>query len=250
VTSSNAGFDPDAITQEPVQKNAVRGAWRAFSRLAKRPILLLLLRNLQTADLNQVLDPKQLRRLRWAWANPNSADVEYLAAVANAAATTEGAILECGSGLSTVVVGVIAIRKGRTFTSLEHSAWWSRSVRSSLKVAGASAVDYQVKPLRSYEGFEWYDPQGLEGREGDITLVICDGPPATSQGGRYGLMPVLSTKLSDSGSIFLDDYGRLSEESVVSRWEAEFGWSLEQVYSSAKGQFASLTKTKTNTSSD
>jgi hypothetical protein len=107
-------------------------------------------------------------------------------------------------------------------------------------------VDYQVKPLRTYDGFEWYDPQGLEGTERTITLVICDGPPATSRGGRYGLMPVLSTQLADGGRIFLDDYGRLSEESVVSRWEAEFGWSLEQVYPSAKGQFASLTKAKTS----
>jgi hypothetical protein len=239
VSSTNSGFGEDAITQEPVQKNALRGAWRAFSRAAKRPVLMLALRNLQTAELNQILDPKMLRRLRWAWANPNSADVEYLGAVANAAATTDGAILECGSGLSTVVVGVIATRKGRKFTSLEHSAWWSRSVRASLKLAGASGADYQVKPLRSYEGFEWYDPQNVDG---DITLVICDGPPATSRGGRYGLMPVMSTKLAENGRIFLDDYDRLSEGSVVSRWEAEFGWSLEQVYSSAKGKFASLTK--------
>jgi hypothetical protein len=227
-------------SQLHVQKNALRGAWRASSRVAKRPFLALYLRKLRTASIGQITDRGFLTRLRWAWANPNSADVEYLSAVAQAAADATGPILECGSGLSTVVVGAIAARTGQPVVTLEHSAWWSRNVRWSLRVARVSGVDYQVKPLRIYDGFEWYDPGKLPD---GIALVICDGPPATSRGGRYGLMPVVADHLAPTARVFLDDSDRPSEALVVSRWTDEYGWSLEKEHPSGKGKFASLAKT-------
>jgi hypothetical protein len=240
-TTADSETNPDG-SQHHVQKNAARGAWRAFSRVAKRPFLGLYLVKLRTAPISQMVDPAFLGRLRWAWANPNSADVEYLTAVATAAAAAKGPILECGSGLSTVVVGAIAQRTGQPVITLEHSVWWSRNVRWSLKVAQATKVDYQIKALRSYDNdrYEWYDPANVPD---GIALVICDGPPATSKGGRYGLMPVLANRLAPTARIFLDDYDRPSEALVVSRWSKEFGWSLENEYPSGKGKFASLTKT-------
>jgi hypothetical protein len=106
-------------------------------------------------------------------------------------------------------------------------------------LAGVSSIDYQVRPLRSYKDFDWYDP---ETEASGITLVVCDGPPATSRGGRYGLMPLFASRLAPNARVFLDDYERPSEQQVVDRWSEEFGWSVEQVYTSDKGQFCNLTK--------
>jgi Methyltransferase domain len=251
VVEGNAGDSgaPGDEIEHHVQKNALRGAWRAFSRVARRPVLALLLRQLQNASVEQALQPAMLRRLRWAWANPNSASVEYLSAVGEAAAAAKGPILECGSGISTVVVGVVARRAGNALISLEHSAWWSRNVRWSLKMAGVTEIDYRIRPLRFYDGYDWYDAGALPS---DIALVICDGPPATSRSGRYGLMPLLNDHLAADARVFLDDYDRPSEVAVVKRWSDEYGWTLERAYVSAKGQFASLVRsesTKQNGSS-
>jgi hypothetical protein len=211
--------------------------------VARRPFLALFLLRLRSAEVDQILDGGTLGRLRWAWANPNSASVEYLKAVAQAAVSANGPILECGSGLSTVIIGAMAQRSGYPFVALEHSVWWSRNVRWSLKLAGVSSIDYQVKPLRAYKDYDWYDP---ETEASGIALVVCDGPPATSRGGRYGLMPLFADRLAPNARVFLDDYERPSEQQVVDRWTDEFGWSVEHVYTSNKGQFASLTKTGGN----
>lgn len=164
--------DEESETQE-VRTNALRGLWRALARTAKRPVLAILLLRMRTMEIEEICDLRVLRRLRWAWANPNSGAVEYLVAVAKAAATTQGSVLECGSGLSTVVIGAISQRTGNPVVSLENSSWWARHVRLSLRLARAEDVDYRVRGLRSFGNFDWYD---LDTPVDDVTLVICDGP--------------------------------------------------------------------------
>jgi hypothetical protein len=223
-------------TQESVERNAFRGAWRVLTRTLKRPILAVLLLNLRRSTLEGLYDIGRLRRLRWAWSNPNSGAAEYVAAVARAAATTRGPILECGSGLTTVIVGAIARRKGQQFVSLEDSAWWARHVRWSAKLAKAD-VDYRVHPLRAYEKFDWYE---VGPPVDDIGMVICDGPPSTSRGGRFGLMPVCADHLATDAVIYLDDFDRPAEKTVTQRWDTDFGWSVDREYMSAKGSFAEV----------
>jgi Methyltransferase domain len=222
--------------EAPVQKNAARGAWRAIMRTAKRPVLAALLLGLRRLPLEELTDPRRLQRLRWAWGNPNSAAVEYLVAVTSAASTSRGPILECGSGLTTVLLGAVARRTGGTVTTLEHSSWWARHVRWSVRTAGG-AVDYRRVPLRDFGEFEWYDSGPLPD---GITLVVCDGPPATSGGGRFGLMPTCSRHLAAGAQVFLDDFERESEQAVAARWENEFGCRVVRVSESAKGAFCRI----------
>jgi Methyltransferase domain len=226
-------------TQSEPKTNALRGLWRASARTAKRPALAMLLSRMRKMETEDICDPRFLRRLRWAWANPNSAAVEYLVAVAEAAAATRGTVLECGSGLSTIVLGAISQRTGNQVVSLENSSWWSRHVRWCLGLARAEKVDYRVRPLRSFGDFDWYD---LGAPVQDVTLVICDGPIASSHGGRYGLLPLCREYLAPDARILLDDFERPSERSVVQRWSDEFGWSVEHEYVSAKGSFCSVTR--------
>jgi hypothetical protein len=49
--------------------------------VARRPFLALFLLQLRHAEVDQIFDVGTLGRLRWAWANPNSASVEYLKTV-------------------------------------------------------------------------------------------------------------------------------------------------------------------------
>lgn len=223
--------------QAEVSTNALRGLWRALARTAKRPVLAILLLRMRTMDIEDICDPRLLRRLRWAWANPNSGAVEYLVAVADAAATTRGSVLECGSGLSTIVIGAISERTGNPVVSLENSSWWARHVQWCLKLARAQNVDYRVRGLRNFGDFDWYD---LGAPVDDVTLVICDGPISTSRGGRFGLLPVCGDQLAPNPRILLDDFDRPSERQVVQRWADEFGWSLEREYTSTKGSFCSI----------
>jgi hypothetical protein len=52
-------------------------------------------------------------------------------------------------------------------------------------------------------------------------LVICDGPPGETPGGRYGLWPVLGQRLAPGAVILLDDADRPGEEEVLRRWSTE-----------------------------
>ncbi len=213
-----------------------RGVWRAVLRTAKKPVLASRLLALRWCDQQELADPRRLRRLQWAWGNPNAAAVEYLVAVASAASANPGPMLECGSGLTTVVLGAVAQRTGSTVIALEHSAWWARSVRWSVRTAGG-VVDYRRKALRDFGDFGEYDSGPLPD---DITLVVCDGPPATSRGGRFGLMPACSASLAAGASIYLDDFDRESERAVVARWGEQFGCRIAGVFDSSKGAFCRI----------
>lgn len=59
-----------------------------------------------------------------------------------------------------------------------------------------------------------------------FSLVLCDGPPGNTPGGRYGLLPVLGHRLSPSVVILLDDAGRPDERAIADRWTAELGGTM------------------------
>ena len=169
------------------------------------------MRNLRRGNIEKSV----IEDLWRGWGNTGwSADTTYLATIARAARDTRGNIVECGSGASTILLGSIAPQ--RTY-SLEHIREWRDKVQSytSSRVLHA--------PLRSYGDFDWYTvPEDLPG---DITLVICDGPPAQTRGGRYGLLPVIGKRLAPDATILVDDAGRSGEQDVIARWSREFSVS-------------------------
>ena len=59
----------------------------------------------------------------------------------------------------------------------------------------------------------------------EFSLVICDGPPASTPGGRYGLLPVMRDKLKAGATILLDDAVREEEQVIANRWAAELKMS-------------------------
>jgi hypothetical protein len=162
--------------------------------------------------------------LVYGWGNPQwSALPEYLDAIAAAASVTSGPVLECGSGLSTLVLATIRAGGGPV-CALEEDAEWAARVGSALARHGLTA-DVRYSPVRRYEHFDWYsvDPFALP----VVSLVVCDGPRGSTRGGRYGLLPVIGARLASGCRILLDDAARDEERHVLNRWAAEYHARIE-----------------------
>jgi hypothetical protein len=164
-----------------------------------------------------------VRSMISGWGNEGwSADASYLEAVCQWASEIRGPILECGSGLSTVLLGIVA--PGRV-TSLEHLPDWRHRVRLAAARHGIH-VNVVYAPLVRYLSFDWYSlPESLTNL---FELVICDGPPSQTAGGRYGLLPVVDRWLARKAIILMDDIDRADERRIVARWNDEFGVQCEE----------------------
>ncbi|HEY5132121.1 MAG TPA: class I SAM-dependent methyltransferase [Candidatus Krumholzibacteriaceae bacterium] len=170
--------------------------------------------------------PRVLRDLVGGWGNASmSAWVDFIRAFLRCARETEGPILECGSGLSTVLLGLVAARTGKRVYSLEHHAIWADRARRVLRTYGIASVEILVSDLRSYGAYSWYDPP-LDILPKNFSLVVCDGPPWDTPGGRYGLLPVMRSHLKPGCIILLDDAHRAGERAIAERWARELGTSF------------------------
>jgi hypothetical protein len=172
-------------------------------------------------------DEALLRQLVRGWDNPWSAHPAFLRAALAEASASDGPVLECGSGLTTLLLGGLAAHTGRPLCSLEHDSTWRARVATALRRHAVTGVDLRACPLRAYGDFDWYDIAPAD-VPSDIALVICDGPPGTTRGGRYGLLPVLRQRLRPGCLILLDDAIRPEEQEIVRRWIREFGARPEQ----------------------
>ena len=118
---------------------------------------------------------------------------EYASVVLRHSQATDGPILECGSGLSTILLGLVAQRNGNKVWALEHNAFFAEKVRSTLKSYGIKSVELYETDLRDYGPYCWYDPPKGKMPK-NFSLVVCDGPPYSTPGGRYGMVPSLTPK--------------------------------------------------------
>ncbi len=167
-------------------------------------------------------------RLRDAWGNKGwSADTDYLMEIYRTASETTGPILECGSGLTTLLLAAAARRTGVCVDSLEHLPRWAAELKGALRASGNLGSRVHVVALADYGDYCWYEPP-REVLERSYGLVICDGPPGANPGGRYGLLPVMYEQIRGA-TILADDAGRLAEREMFARWEKEFGTTARTV---------------------
>ncbi len=217
---------------------------RAVKRSVKRALLerkfARAVRAIEALPPGRMPTRETLRELQEGWTNRGfAAKYDYLEEVAKRVAETDGPVLECGSGLTTVLSGLLAGRRGVETWSLEHIPLWRDRVAERLRRYRIRGCSVRLVTLRDYEGFSWYDPPS--DLPAQFRLVICDGPPDSTPGGRYGLMPVLGERLPPGALILLDDAGRESESEVLRRWEAESKVSTSLV-ESPTGTFAVVTR--------
>lgn len=168
-------------------------------------------------------DSDILDRLIYGWGNHNySAWQEFLIAALRETQAARGPVLECGSGLSTLLVGVVAARNGNTVWSLEHHPGWAECVDKALRTYAIEAVRVDVEALKDYGEFHWYQPS-FEAMPPAFDLVLCDGPPGKTPGGRYGFLPVMRPRLAAGCCIIVDDAEREQERTIAGRWARELG---------------------------
>jgi hypothetical protein len=166
--------------------------------------------------------PEIINDLIYGWGNMGwSSYQNYTYAIINASRQTSGPVLECGSGLSTLILGIIAQERNFDVWTLEHHESWANHIKRHLTRQNINSVKVCFTPLKTYENFQWYDTDGIL-PEIDFSLVICDGPPHDTRGGRYGLLPVMYKKLANRSIILLDDYMRKEEKLIVKKWENDF----------------------------
>lgn len=191
----------------PGIKRAVREAWRQHT-------LSRTLQQLARLPARGMPSRRMLTSLRVSWGNEGwSGSLEYLEEVAGRAITATGPILECGSGLTTILLGLLAGKRGIEVWSLENMEEWHAYVSAMLRQHSISGVRLCFSPFREYGNFAWYAPPSEMPK--NFALVICDGP-GDSYAGRYGLLPVLGQWLSVGALILVDDSSEMAD--IIDQW--------------------------------
>ena len=211
----------------------------------KRPIKSFLLRRQLRRAIEKIRRlPKDvvpsrelMSELIAGWGNEGyAANLDYLEEVAKRAVSAAGPVLECGSGATTILLGVLCAKREIEVWSLEHSPEWRARIVELLERSGISGSGVCSAPLVEYGEFDWYDPP-LAKLPKNFALVICDGPPGSTKGGRYGLLPVMNDRLGSGSYVLVDDAGRPAEAEMIERWEREFQFETE-TFNAQGGKFA------------
>ena len=214
-------------------------------KFVKRPIKSFLLKRqlrhaiekIRRLHNGVVPDRQLLSELMVGWGNEGyAANLDYLAEVAKRAVSADGPVLECGSGATTILLGVLCASRQIEVWSLEHSAEWRARVIELLEQSGISGSRVCRAPLVEHGEFDWYDPP-LADMPKSFSLVICDGPPGSTKGGRYGLLPIMNHRLRRGSYVLVDDASRSAEAEMIERWEREFQFETT-VVNAPGGKFA------------
>jgi predicted O-methyltransferase YrrM len=151
-------------------------------------------------------------------------------------------IVECGSGVSTVVLARLLRQRGggATIVALEHDAQWAALVTDMLR--RESLVDIARVVHAPLEGDPpWYARSALTEMPDDVDLLVVDGPPAYTPGQGRRRAPALAAfgpRLTETATVVLDDVNRPGERQVLTGWESETSWrfSVDEAAGVATGQ--------------
>lgn len=159
--------------------------------------------------------PELFIRLYQGWGNNWAATPELLQAAFHAALRAGGPILECGSGLSTLVLAIAGERAGNPVVSLESDPQWYGRVFAELQRVGLKA-DVRFSPIVQHEGFKWYAKPEIE----PVGMVLCDGP--AREFGREGLFKLLASEIKGA-AIVMDDVDDPRCAELLNGWAAMNG---------------------------
>ncbi len=137
-------------------------------------------------------------------------------------------VVECGSGVSTVVLARLLRQLGSagTVTSLEHDAAWAHLVSGFLHREGLDGIATVLHaPLAGDP--PWYAGEVVAALPLGVDLLVVDGPPAFEPGHGARRQPALSRledRLQPDATIVVDDVERPGEQAVVADWESTTAW--------------------------
>jgi Methyltransferase domain len=134
-------------------------------------------------------------------------------------------IVECGSGVSTVVLARLLRQRGggAAIVALEHDAQWAALVTDMLR--RESLLDIARVVHAPLEGDPpWYACSALMEMPDHVDLLVVDGPPACAPGQGRRRAPALAAfgpRLTEAATVILDDVNRPGEREVLTCWESE-----------------------------
>lgn len=149
-------------------------------------------------------------------------------------------VLELGCGLTTLALGLVAEHLGNRIQSIDHELNWCSRLRSILAGLGITSVTVEHRALEDYGHFDWYRSDDLPDLQ-SIGLLLVDGPPGITRGGRRGAIDVLATRLPDDVHVILDDVNRDDELRLATEWAASKAMTVEKYRVSSNRAFAHLT---------
>jgi predicted O-methyltransferase YrrM len=138
-------------------------------------------------------------------------------------------VVECGSGVSTVMIGNLFKGRGEGHLfSLEEDETWFGEMRTFIAAQGLDDyVTLLCAPVVDWAGAgRWYDQsvaQLILDRFPHIDLLLVDGPQGKDEQSRYAALPYFGPILDASSLIMLHDLDRDAERAVLERWRTEFG---------------------------
>lgn len=157
-----------------------------------------------------------------------SAAPDFLELIVDHALTHKPAtIVECGSGLTTVMLArCCAMNGGGHLFSLENGAEFAAQTRAA--VSGyrlgefSTVIDAPLVPHTiNGRDYRWYALDDMTMI--DIDMLVIDGPPGfIQQHSRYPALPLLFDRLAEGCTVFMDDAARPDERELVEMWLAEF----------------------------
>lgn len=209
--------------------------------------------------LNRALKPlashgfftdQEIAEFRSAWGNEGfSADRAYIAEVMRILIEQPGHVLECGTGATTMLSGILAERNGFSVYSMEQDPEWTTKIKGILNDHGIRRVRILDGPLARTDDYAWYDvPQVAIPMH--FSVVICDGPYIAKEWGseiyenwRYGILPWMKRTGRTFDVLILDDVDEPRSVPVIERWRREFGVSV-QIINSGNGMHALIMQPK------
>jgi predicted O-methyltransferase YrrM len=189
-------------------------------------------------ELRDLLEPEGFMPPLRGWAA--SPDVVRLLVDVIRAGTTR-LVVECGSGSSSVWLG-LALKRfgGGRLVALEHDEEFCATSRAMVAAYGLDdIVEVRHAPLTAWDGGPetqpWYDLSAVEELK-DIDLLLVDGPPeATGPQARYPAGPVLFPRCKSGCTVLLDDAGRPDEQVLSDRWCQAFPDFVRTIPETEKG---------------
>lgn len=150
--------------------------------------------------------------------------------VSHARAARPRRVVECSSGISTLVLArCMQLNGGGKVVSLEHDPVYAARTREQLARLGLSGwAEVIDAPLRRQQwhgaAWHWYALDALPGAVPDgIDMLVIDGPPqSTGALARYPAGPALFGRLNGGAGVFVDDASRPDEQAMLARWASEF----------------------------
>ena len=141
-------------------------------------------------------------------------------------------IVECGSGVSTIVLAKYMKENGGGHVfSLDHDEKYAEDTRALLRLHGLeSYATVYTAPLAEIiigsRPYKWYHGEVITALPDNIDMIFVDGPPAPDGSfNRFPALNMLKNKMCQKCTIVMDDVVRADELAISKIWAESMGRS-------------------------